>query len=78
MSRLEAVLAAEGVEDGREMLPKLCRVGKEVGDRVRIRFAVLEQLLRRLLDGLEPAGVVIELGVGRLWGNGEDGVSVSR
>ncbi len=62
--RLEAILAAEGTEDGGEVLRELGGVRKEVRDRVRVRLAVLEELLCRLLYRLEASCVVVKFGVG--------------
>ena len=69
---LEPVLAAEGVEECGEVGAKVGRVGKEVGDGFCVRLAVFEELLGRLLDGLEPAGVVVKFGVGGLCASGRD------
>ena len=42
MFGLQAILATERVKDGREVLPEVDRVRKEVGDGVGVGFAVLE------------------------------------
>ena len=63
---LQAVLAAEGMEDSGEVCAEIDGICEQIGDRVRVCFAVLEELLCCLLNGLETASIVVKFGVGGL------------